>query len=101
MLCHAELCHAVPAMQTAHFKAEAVFLTNDSPGVEWPNEIINDMVSGLPEDVLNKHMGSVYPYFQVGAGADGRQSWCAAPCSAKLLLAMLRHAVQDTQRVPY
>ena len=42
----------------AHFKAESVFLTNDSPGVAWPNEIINDMVAGLPDELLNRHVGA-------------------------------------------
>lgn len=28
----------------AHFKADAVYVTNDSPGVDWPNDIITDMV---------------------------------------------------------
>ena len=43
----------------AHFKAEFVFLTNDSPGVAWPNDIINDMVAGLPDELLNRCVSAV------------------------------------------
>ena len=39
-------CHAIPP-QVAHYKADALYVTNDSPGVEWPNDIITDMV-GAP-----------------------------------------------------
>lgn len=51
-------------LQMAHFKADAVYVTNDSPGTEWPNDIIADMVAGLPDDVLNKYASSSYPWLQ-------------------------------------
>ena len=60
----------------AHYKADAVYLTNDSPGVVFPNDIINDMVAGgLPQEVVDKHAGSAYPYFQVRAVCGGRGEW--------------------------
>lgn len=30
--------------QVAHYKADALYLTNDNPGTVWPSEIIEDMV---------------------------------------------------------
>ena len=56
--------HRAAIGQVAHFKAEAVFLTNDNPGRGFPDEIIADIVSGLPEEVHSRHAGSVYPWLQ-------------------------------------
>lgn len=43
---HPTLPNSNSLMQVAHFKADAVYVTNDSPGVDWPNDIITDMVGG-------------------------------------------------------
>jgi UDP-N-acetylmuramoyl-L-alanyl-D-glutamate--2,6-diaminopimelate ligase len=48
----------------AHFKADIVFFTNDSPGLDAPSEIIQDIVNGLPEEVLARHAGSYFPWLQ-------------------------------------
>ena len=48
----------------AHFKADVVFFTNDSPGLDPPATIVQDMVNGLPEEVLGRHAGSYYPWLQ-------------------------------------
>lgn len=48
----------------AHFKADVVFFTNDSPGTAMPDQIIADMVSGMPEEVVGRHAGSYYPWLQ-------------------------------------
>lgn len=50
----------------AHFKADAVYVTNDSPGAAWPSDIVTDMVAGLPPEVQNRYSQSSYPYLQVG-----------------------------------
>jgi hypothetical protein len=52
----------------AHFKSDVVFLTNDDPGVEWPDDIIKDCVAGLPQDVVDRYASASYPYLQVGGG---------------------------------
>ena len=38
----------------AHALSDYVIFTNDSPRREDPPDIIKDMVSGLPEDLINK-----------------------------------------------
>ncbi len=43
---HPTLPNSNSLMQVVHFKADAVYVTNDSPGVDWPNDIITDMVGG-------------------------------------------------------
>jgi UDP-N-acetylmuramyl tripeptide synthase len=48
----------------AHFKADVVFFANDSPGAEAPDEIVADVVGGLPEDVLGRHAGAAHPWLQ-------------------------------------
>lgn len=48
----------------AHFKADVVFFTNDSPGLDAPPEIIQDIVNGLPQEVLARHAGSYFPWLQ-------------------------------------
>lgn len=48
----------------SHFKADIVFLTNDSPGVCPPDRIINDIVSGMPEEVTGRHAGSYHNWLQ-------------------------------------
>jgi UDP-N-acetylmuramoyl-L-alanyl-D-glutamate--2,6-diaminopimelate ligase len=50
--------------EVAHFKADVVFFTNDSPGLDAPSEIIQDIVNGLPEEVLARHAGSYFPWLQ-------------------------------------
>ena len=47
-----------------HFKADTVFLTNDSPGVCPPDKIISDIVNGMPEEVISRHAGSYYNWLQ-------------------------------------
>ena len=56
--------HRAAIGSLAHYKADVVFFTNDSPGLDAPSEIISDIVSGLPEDVLARHAGSYYPWLQ-------------------------------------
>ena len=50
--------------QMAHYKADAIFITNDSPGASWPSDVIADMVGGLPTEVTNKYTGTAYPFLQ-------------------------------------
>lgn len=47
-----------------HFKADTIFFTNDSPGVCPPDRIINDMISGMPEEVTGRHAGSYHNWLQ-------------------------------------
>jgi len=50
--------------EVAHFKSDMVFFTNDNPRSEEPNNIISDIVSGLPSEVKDRHAGSVFPWLQ-------------------------------------
>jgi UDP-N-acetylmuramyl tripeptide synthase len=48
----------------AHKAADVVIFTNESPGLTSPEEIIADLVAGLPQDVLGRHVGTAYPWMQ-------------------------------------
>ncbi|GAX74661.1 hypothetical protein CEUSTIGMA_g2109.t1 [Chlamydomonas eustigma] len=50
--------------EVAHAKSDFVIMTNDSPRREPPEQIIQDMVAGLPDEVVNKYSGYVYFPFQ-------------------------------------
>lgn len=56
--------HRAAMGNMAHFKADTVFFTNDSPGICPPDRIINDMVNGMPEDIISRHAGSYYNWLQ-------------------------------------
>lgn len=48
--------------EIAHYKADIVILTNDNPRTEPPEEIIDDIVDGYPDEVRNAHEPSSYDY---------------------------------------
>eukprot|EP00892_Ulva_mutabilis_P010952 jgi/Ulvmu1/8229/UM041_0038.1 len=48
--------------EIAHYKADIVILTNDNPRSEPPEEIIDDIVDGYPEEVRNAYEPSSYDY---------------------------------------
>jgi UDP-N-acetylmuramyl tripeptide synthase len=56
--------HRAAMGSMAHFKSDLVFLTNDSPGADLPDEIISDIVAGFPDDVLARHAGSYHGWLQ-------------------------------------
>jgi hypothetical protein len=56
--------HRAAMGSMAHFKADLVFLTNDSPGGDLPDEIISDMASGFPDDLLARHSGAFHNWLQ-------------------------------------
>lgn len=56
--------HRAAIGNIAHFKADTVFFTNDSPGACGPDQIINNIVNGMPEEVTSRHAGSFYPWLQ-------------------------------------
>jgi len=56
--------HRAAMGSMVHFKADTVFLTNDSPGICPPDRIINDMISGMPEEVTGRHAGSYHNWLQ-------------------------------------
>lgn len=50
--------------EMAHYKADVVIFTNDDPGVQYPNDIIADMMGSLPDEIISRHTGSVYSWLQ-------------------------------------
>jgi len=50
--------------EVVHAKSDLVIFTNDSPRQEPPEQIIQDMVAGLPEDLVSRYSGYVYFPFQ-------------------------------------
>jgi len=56
--------HRAAMGNMGHFKADTVFFTNDSPGICPPDRIINDMISGMPEEVTGRHAGSYHNWLQ-------------------------------------
>lgn len=48
----------------AHAGADVLFLTNDSPGRDWPDRIISHVVAGFPEAVRHRNLGAAYPWLQ-------------------------------------
>lgn len=56
--------HRAAMGSMSHFKADIVFFTNDSPGTCPPDRIINDMISGMPEEVTGRHAGSYHTWLQ-------------------------------------
>ena len=50
--------------EIAHYKSDLVFFTNDNPRTEEPNEILSEVVAGLPSKVKDRHAGSVFPWLQ-------------------------------------
>lgn len=48
----------------AHAAADVVIFTNESPGLTSPEEIIADLVAGLPQEVLGRHVGTAFPWMQ-------------------------------------
>uniref|UniRef100_A0A7S0WRN5 Mur ligase central domain-containing protein n=1 Tax=Chlamydomonas leiostraca TaxID=1034604 RepID=A0A7S0WRN5_9CHLO len=54
-----------PAMAAvAHELSSTVIFTNDSPRTEEPQDIVSDMVAGLPDHIVNRFKGYVYFPFQ-------------------------------------
>ena len=47
--------------EVAHYKSNIVILTNDSPGDENPADIVNDIVTGFPDDLLEDNAAKAYP----------------------------------------
>ena len=56
--------HRAAMGSMVHFKADTIFFTNDSPGICPPDRIINDMISGMPEEVTGRHAGSYHNWLQ-------------------------------------
>merc|ERR1712048_1370492 len=50
--------------EISHYKADIVFVTNSSPRGEYPEDIIKDIVSGWPYDLLQKYHWFIYPWYQ-------------------------------------
>ncbi|GMH43410.1 hypothetical protein BSKO_11332 [Bryopsis sp. KO-2023] len=57
--------------KVAHFKADTVFFTNDSPRFDSPNSVIDDMILGIPEEVRDRYALWVFNPFQ----DPGRVPW--------------------------
>ncbi len=49
---------------SVRMQADFVIFTNNNPRVEQPDHIIADIQSGLPAEVVNRHVGAVLPWFQ-------------------------------------
>lgn len=47
-----------------HAGADLLFLTNDSPGADWPDRIVADVMAGLPREVRDRNPGVPYPWLQ-------------------------------------
>jgi len=41
-----------------------VIVTNNNPRTEHPSDIVADIVSGFPDEILSRHAGSVFPWLQ-------------------------------------
>lgn len=50
--------------EVAHAKSDVIIFTNDSPFNEPPEYIIDDMISGLPDDIINMFPELAYFPFQ-------------------------------------
>lgn len=50
--------------EAAHFKADIVIVTNDNPRGEDSGAIVQDIVSGFPEDILNRFTWNTYDWLQ-------------------------------------
>lgn len=48
--------------EIAHYKADIVILTNDNPRSEAPEDIIDDIVDGYPDEIRNAFEPSSYDY---------------------------------------
>lgn len=58
-------------MEIAHFKAHMVFVTTDSPRLEHPKAVIDDIMLGIPESIRDQYSLWVYNPFQ----DPGRVPW--------------------------
>lgn len=54
----------VQMMEVADELSDCVIITNDSPRLEPPQQIVSDIVSGLGDELVNKYAGYVYQPFQ-------------------------------------
>ncbi len=50
--------------EVAHSYSDMIIFTNDSPRREPPENIVQDMVAGLPDTILQRYSGYVYFPFQ-------------------------------------
>ena len=41
-----------------------MIVTNNNPRTEHPSDIVADIVSGFPDEILSRHAGSVFPWLQ-------------------------------------
>lgn len=48
----------------AHAKSDIVIITNENPRNEDPAKIVQDIVAGLPDDIVNRYSAYAYPPFQ-------------------------------------
>lgn len=48
--------------EIAHYKADVVILTNDNPRTEAPEDIIDDIVDGFPEEITKRFDTSTYNF---------------------------------------
>ena len=45
-------------------QSDFVIVTNNNPRTEHPSDIVADIVSGFPDEILSRHAGSVFPWLQ-------------------------------------
>ena len=48
--------------EIAHYKADVVILTNDNPRTEPPEDIIDDIVDGFPEEITQRFETTTYNF---------------------------------------
>jgi UDP-N-acetylmuramoyl-L-alanyl-D-glutamate--2,6-diaminopimelate ligase len=48
--------------EIAHYKADVVILTNDNPRTEAPEEIIEGIVEGFPEEIVDAYPETTYDF---------------------------------------
>jgi len=77
--------------EVAHNYSDLLIFTNDSPCREPPEQIIQDMVAGLPEQLINRYSGYVYFPFQ----DQGHVPLWFEPYLQKAQRTTRRHVMED------
>ena len=75
----------------AHYHADIVIITSDSPAKEAPDEIIDDIVAGFPEDVLDRSELWVLSPWQ----DPGRVPWWFEEWLFRAQKEIQRHVIED------
>lgn len=75
----------------AHYYADIVLFTSDSPGTEAPNTVIDDIIEGFPEEVLQRSETWVFSPWQ----DPGRIPWWFEEWLFKAQKEVNRHVIED------